>query len=46
LSAAARLRAPPIVDDPSFPALVYARPIEGGDDTHDLVWPRSKPQAV
>ena len=33
-------------DDPSFPATVYARLIEGEDGTHDLIWSRSKPQAV
>ena len=34
------------IDDPSFPAPVYARLIEGEDGTHDLIWSRSKPQAV
>ena len=34
------------LDDPSFPATVYARLIEGEDGTHDLIWSRSKPQAV
>jgi len=36
------------LDDPSFPATVYARLIEGeGEDgTHDLIWSRSKPQAA
>ena len=33
-------------DDPSFPATVYARLIEGEDGTHDLIWSRSKPQAA
>jgi len=31
------------LDDPSFPATVYARLIEGEDGTHDLLWTRSKP---
>lgn len=35
-----------ILDDPSFPATVYARLIEGEDSTHDLLWTRSKPQAA
>jgi hypothetical protein len=30
------------LDDPSFPATVYARLIEGEDGTHDLIWSRSK----
>lgn len=30
------------LDDPSFPATVYARLIEGGDGAHDLIWSRSK----
>ncbi len=34
------------VDDPSFPAAVYARLIEGEDGTHDLIWSRSKPQGA
>jgi len=34
------------IDDPSFPAPVYARLIEGEDGTHDLIWSRSKPQAA
>ena len=34
------------LDDPSFPAAVYARLIEGEDGTHDLIWSRSKPQAA
>jgi hypothetical protein len=34
------------LDDPSFPATVYARLIEGEDGTHDLIWSRSKPQAA
>ena len=34
------------LDDPSLPAAVYARLIEGEDGTHDLIWSRSKPQAA
>lgn len=34
------------VNDPTFPATVYARLIEGEDGTHDLIWLRSKPQAA
>lgn len=34
------------LDDPSFPAPVYARLIEGEDGTHDLIWSRSKPKAA
>ena len=34
------------LDDPSFPATVYARLIEGEDGTRDLIWSRSKPQAA
>jgi uncharacterized protein (DUF736 family) len=34
------------LDDPSFPATVYARLIENEDGTHDLIWSRSKPQAA
>ena len=30
------------LDDPSFPATVYARLIEGEDGTHNLIWSRSK----
>ena len=33
------------LDDPSFPATVYARMIEGENGTHDLIWSRSKPKA-
>ncbi|MCZ7559659.1 MAG: DUF736 domain-containing protein [Burkholderiaceae bacterium] len=33
-------------DDPSFPAPVYARLIEGEAGTHDLIWSRSKPQTA
>ena len=32
------------LDDPSFPATVYARLIEGEDGTHDLIWSRSSPR--
>jgi uncharacterized protein (DUF736 family) len=34
------------IDDPSFPATVYARLIEGENGTHDLIWSRSKPKAT
>ncbi|MBB5217177.1 DUF736 domain-containing protein [Parapusillimonas granuli] len=34
------------LDDPSFPATVYARLIEGEDGTHDLLWTRSKPHTA
>jgi uncharacterized protein (DUF736 family) len=34
------------LDDPSFPATVYARLIENEEGTHDLIWSRSKPQAA
>ena len=34
------------LDDPSFPATVYARLIEEEDGTHTLIWSRSKPQAT
>ena len=34
------------LDDPSFPATVYARLIEGEDGSHDLIWSRSKPKAA
>jgi uncharacterized protein (DUF736 family) len=34
------------LDDPSFPATVYARLIESEDGTHDLIWSRSKPKAA
>jgi uncharacterized protein (DUF736 family) len=33
------------LDDPSFPATVYARLIEGENGMHDLIWSRSKPAA-
>ena len=34
------------LDDPSFPATVYARLIEGENGTHDLIWSRSRPKAA
>jgi len=34
------------IDDPSFPATVYARLIENEDGTHDLIWSRSRPKAA
>ena len=34
------------LDDPSFPATVYARLIEGENGTHDLIWSRSKSKAA
>ena len=34
------------LDDPSFPATVYARLIEEEDGTHNLIWSRSKPQVA
>ncbi|MEQ6438322.1 DUF736 domain-containing protein [Comamonas sp. w2-DMI] len=34
------------IDDPSFPATVYARLIGNEDGTHDLIWSRSKPKAA
>jgi uncharacterized protein (DUF736 family) len=30
------------LDDPSFPATIYARLIEGEDGAHNLIWSRSK----
>ncbi len=30
------------LDDPSFPATIYARLIEGEDGAHTLIWSRSK----
>ena len=30
------------LDDPSFPATIYARLVEGEDGTHNLIWTRSK----
>ncbi|MGP2832036.1 DUF736 domain-containing protein [Serratia nevei] len=34
------------LDDPAFPATVYARLIEGEDGTYNLIWSRSKPKAA
>lgn len=34
------------LDDPAFPATVYARLIENEAGTYDLLWSRSKPQAA
>ena len=34
------------LDDPSFPATVYARLIEGENGTHDLIWSRNKPKVA
>lgn len=31
-----------ILDDPSFPATLYARLVEGEDGGHNLIWSRSK----
>lgn len=33
------------LDDPSFPATIYARLIEEEDSAHNLIWSRSKPVA-
>ena len=30
------------LDDPSFPATIYARLLEGGNGAHNLIWSRSK----
>lgn len=30
------------LDDPSFPATLYARLVEGEDRVHNLIWSRSK----
>ena len=30
------------LDDPSFPAAIYARLVEGEDGAHNLIWSRSK----
>jgi uncharacterized protein (DUF736 family) len=30
------------LDDPSFPATIYARLVEGDDSAHNLSWSRSK----
>lgn len=37
---------PVSLDDPSFPATVYARLIENEDGRHDLIWSRNKPKAA
>jgi uncharacterized protein (DUF736 family) len=29
------------LDDPSFPATIYARLVEGEDSAHNLIWSRS-----
>ncbi|MGV7186989.1 DUF736 domain-containing protein [Xanthomonas axonopodis] len=34
------------VDDPSFPAPIYARLLESEDGTYDLLWSRSKSQTA
>ncbi|KRE89710.1 hypothetical protein ASG87_03850 [Frateuria sp. Soil773] len=34
------------LDDPSFPAPIYARLIEDEGGVHRLIWSRSKPQAA
>lgn len=34
------------LDDPSFPATVYARLIEGENGTHDLIWSRNNPKVA
>lgn len=34
------------LDDPCFPAPVYARLLEEADGTHMLIWTRSKPKAA
>ncbi|NKI75827.1 DUF736 domain-containing protein [Dickeya sp. CFBP 2040] len=34
-----------MLDDPSFPATLYARLIEEEDGKHQLIWSRSKPLA-
>jgi uncharacterized protein (DUF736 family) len=31
-----------VVDDPSFPAAIYARLLEGEDGEHTLIWGRTK----
>ncbi|HGW5374942.1 TPA: DUF736 domain-containing protein [Pseudomonas aeruginosa] len=33
------------LDDPSFPATIYARLIEEEEGTYNLIWSRSKPAA-
>lgn len=30
------------LDDPSFPATIYARLVEGDDGAHNLIWTRSR----
>ena len=30
------------LDDPSFPATIYARLVEGDDGLHNLIWSRGK----
>jgi len=30
------------LDDPSFPATIYARLVEGEEGAHNLIWSRSK----
>ena len=30
------------LDDPSFPATIYARLVEGEDGAHSMIWTRSK----
>ncbi len=30
------------LDDPSFPATLYARLVEGEEGAHNLIWSRSK----
>lgn len=30
------------LDDPSFPATIYARLVQGEGEAHDLIWSRSK----
>jgi uncharacterized protein (DUF736 family) len=30
------------LDDPSFPATIYARLVQGEGESHDLIWSRSK----
>ncbi|MDO9068057.1 MAG: DUF736 family protein, partial [Deltaproteobacteria bacterium] len=34
------------LDDPTFPATIYARLIEEEDGAHNLIWSRSKPHAA
>jgi uncharacterized protein (DUF736 family) len=34
------------LDDPSFPATIYARLVEGEDGAHNLIWSRSKIRSV